>query len=84
VVSEADLVLFVGSHTGDAVTNDFKLPKPGTTVIQIDIDASELGRNYPNAVSPMGDARAALSSLCQSVTVKNKDTQWAEHAGQIV
>jgi acetolactate synthase-1/2/3 large subunit len=48
LVSEADLVVYVGSQTGDQVTNGWKVPKPGTAVIQIDIDAAELGRSYPN------------------------------------
>ena len=43
VVSEADLVLFIGSHTGSQVTLDWRLPAEGTPTIQIDIDASELG-----------------------------------------
>jgi len=50
VVSEADLVLFVGSHTGDQVTNEWTIPRLGTPVIQIDIDPLELGRSYPNVV----------------------------------
>jgi len=42
VVSEADLVLFAGSHTGDQVTNEWTIPRLGTSVIQIDIDPLEL------------------------------------------
>jgi acetolactate synthase-1/2/3 large subunit len=34
-------------------------------VIQLDIDAQELGRNYPNAVSLAGDARATLARLVE-------------------
>ena len=62
VVSEADLVLFIGSHTGDQVTNDWTVPRPGTPVIQIDIDPSELGRSYANAVPLLGDAKVTLST----------------------
>lgn len=62
-ISEADLVLFIGSHTGAQVTANWKIPAPGTTVIQIDIDAQELGHNYPNAASILGDAKATLKHL---------------------
>ena len=48
---EADLVFFVGSHTGSQVTHSWRFPQQGTTVIQLDIDPTELGRNYRNAVS---------------------------------
>src|SRR3954470_9540480 len=60
---EADLVFFVGSHTGGQLTTSWKVPAPGVTVIQLDIDPEELGRNYPNAVSLIGDAKVTLRHL---------------------
>lgn len=60
-VMEADLVLFVGSHTGSQVTDGWRLPAAGTEVIQVDIDGAELGRNYPNSVSILGDAKTTLA-----------------------
>src|ERR1700716_2050275 len=62
-LTEADLVFFVGSHTGGQVTNNWMFPPVGTTVIQLDIDPEELGRNYPNAVSILGDARVGLRRM---------------------
>ncbi len=62
-VAEADLVFFIGSHTGGQVTVSWKIPAPGTQVIQLDIDAEELGRNYPNAVSLIGDAKVTLRHM---------------------
>jgi acetolactate synthase I/II/III large subunit len=59
----ADLVFFIGSHTGGQVTNNWMFPPPGTKVIQLDIDPAELGRNYPNAVSILGDAKTALRRM---------------------
>src|SRR5262249_34711404 len=59
-VAAADLVFFIGSHTGGQVTNGWQIPKPGTPVIQLDIDPDELGRSYPNTVSLQGDARVTL------------------------
>ena len=65
VVSEADLVLFVGSHTGSQITLDWRIPAEGTPVIQIDIDASELGRSYPSAyiTALQGDAKRTLEAM---------------------
>jgi acetolactate synthase-1/2/3 large subunit len=60
---EADLVFFIGSHCGGQVTNNWMFPPPGTKVIQLDIDPDELGRNYPNAVSILGDARVSLRRM---------------------
>jgi acetolactate synthase-1/2/3 large subunit len=62
-VSEADLVFFAGSHTGGQVTNAWGVPKPGIPTIQLDIEPDELGRNYPNTVSLLGDARTTLQKL---------------------
>ena len=60
VVSEADLVFFVGNHAGGQLTTNYRIPAAGTAVIQLDIDPEQLGRNYPNAVSLHGDAKATL------------------------
>jgi acetolactate synthase I/II/III large subunit len=62
-LAEADLVFFIGSHTGGQLTTSWKVPEPGVTVIQLDIDPEELGRNYPNAVSLIGDAKVTLRHL---------------------
>lgn len=63
VVREADLVFFIGSHTGSQVTFNWQVPPPGTRVIQLDINPEELGRHYPNAASLLGDARTGLEAL---------------------
>lgn len=63
VLAEADLVFFVGSHTGGQVTNDWKLPRPGTRIIQLDINAAELGRSFPIAVGLQADVRAGLQKM---------------------
>jgi acetolactate synthase-1/2/3 large subunit len=62
-VAEADLVFFIGSHTGGQVTNDWKLPRAGTRVVQMDINASELGRSYPIEVGLQSDVRAGLQKM---------------------
>jgi len=63
VIAEADLVFFIGSHAGGQVTNNWMFPPTGTKVVQLDIEPRELGRNYPNAVSILGDARTSLRRM---------------------
>jgi len=84
IVSEADLVLYIGSRTGDLVTNAWSVPQPYTPVIQIDIDPAELGRNYPNQVGVMGDAKVTLAKLIKSVQPKPSLSKWAQHAQKTV
>ena len=67
VVAEADLVLYIGSSVGELVTNGWTVPRPGTLVIQIDIDPAELGRSFPTAASLVGDAKVALKMLLDEV-----------------
>ena len=84
VVSEADLVLFIGSHTGSQVTLDWTIPAMGTTVIQIDIDPSELGRSYPARVALQGDARATLRRLIEASEPMGGHSGWVDRAQQLV
>jgi acetolactate synthase-1/2/3 large subunit len=67
ILKRADLVVYVGSQTGGMVTHFWKIPPAGTPVIQIGIDPSDLGRNYPNAVSVLGDAKTTLKALNEAI-----------------
>ena len=84
VVSEANLVLFIGSSTGDHVTHGWLIPKPGTPVIQVDIDPAELGRNYPHTLGLAGDARVTVRALVEAVTTRTSSSEWAKRAQNIV
>ncbi|MFV2065876.1 MAG: thiamine pyrophosphate-binding protein [Pirellulales bacterium] len=82
VVLEADLVFFVGSHTGSQVTFKWQVPPVGTPVIQLDINPEELGRHYPNDVSLLGDAKVALRQLIEATdacTAAKRD-EWVARA----
>lgn len=67
-VLNADLVIFVGTQTGDQTTLSWKVPATSTPVIQIDIDPAELGKNYPNCISLLGDAKVVLNQLLDAVS----------------
>ena len=83
VVSEADLVLFIGSHTGSQVTLDWSIPAAGTTVIQIDIDPSELGRSYPTKAAIQGDARASVRKLMEVLEPIGSRTEWINRVQEL-
>lgn len=69
-VAEADLVFFVGAHAGGQVTANWKIPAVGTPVIQLDIDPEQLGRNYPNTVSVLADAKVGLRHMIDTAQRK--------------
>lgn len=82
-LAEADLIVFVGSHTGGQVTNDWRLPPRGTRIIQIDINADEIGRNYPLALGIHADARVALASIAAAATPVSRDA-WTSRVQDLV
>ena len=84
VVSEADLVFFIGSHTGSQVTTEWQIPKPGTPVVQLDIDPAELGRSYPIQVGLQGDARASLCKLIEHLEPIGSRDEWVGRAQELV
>jgi acetolactate synthase-1/2/3 large subunit len=84
-LAEADLVFFIGSHTGGQVTNNWMFPPVGTKVIQLDIDPAELGRNYPNTVSVLGDAKATLRRMIEAASARMPAAmEWAKRVQKLV
>lgn len=85
-VAEADLVFFIGSHTGGQVTARWQVPKPGTRVIHLDIDAREIGRNYPTEQALLGDARTVLRQMLDATAERSGDKRgpWLSRVRQLV
>jgi acetolactate synthase-1/2/3 large subunit len=85
-VAEADLVFFVGSHAGGQVTANWRIPAVGTQVIQLDIDAEQLGRNYPNMVPLLGDAKVTLRQMCDTAQRKSSESAkaWTGRVRELV
>ncbi len=84
-VSEAELVFFVGSPAGGMVTGNWTIVRPGTEVMQLDIEPTELGRNYPNKVSLLGDAKVTLQKLIAAVKPAEGTTKaWVGHVQKLI
>ncbi len=63
-LANADAVLFVGTRANSTDTNGFTSPpRNGPTVMQVDIERERAGRNFPDSVPLVGDARAVLDQL---------------------
>jgi acetolactate synthase I/II/III large subunit len=74
-VAESDLVFFIGSRTGGQVTARWQVPRPGAPVIHLDIDAREIGRNYPTLLALLGDARTVLRQLLETAATGARETR---------
>ncbi|WXG47633.1 MAG: thiamine pyrophosphate-binding protein [Candidatus Atabeyarchaeum deiterrae] len=81
VAREADVILAVGCRFSDQSTSSYKLGVtysiPPTKLIQVDIDPTEIGKNYPVEVGIVGDAKTVLADLFEAVgkIAKRKDYQ---------
>ena len=71
LVPGADVVLAVGTRFVMPATLPWGV-KPEQTVIQIDIDPEEVGRNYIPQIGIVGDARVSLTQLAERAQRYNR------------
>jgi len=83
--SKADVLIAIGCRFADETASSYKqgvsFTIPPTKLIQIDIDPSEIGKNYPVSVGIVGDAKAILKQILdklneQKFKVDYKKTQY--------
>jgi acetolactate synthase-1/2/3 large subunit len=84
ILCEADLVFFIGSHTGGQVTNAYQIPPQGTPVVQLDINPEELGRNYPIEVGMQGDVRNTLRKMLEYSEEIEPRNEWVGRVQELV
>jgi acetolactate synthase-1/2/3 large subunit/sulfoacetaldehyde acetyltransferase len=64
----ADVILALGTRLNQPTTFwDYRVINRETRIVQVDIDAQEIGRNYPVAVGITGDARAVAEQLSRAL-----------------
>jgi acetolactate synthase-1/2/3 large subunit len=82
VVSEADLVCFIGTETGGMTTHFWAVPRIGVRAIQIDIEPQALGRNYPLEAAVLGDAKVTLARMLAHANENTSGRRkvWVEQA----
>ena len=66
-VKASDVIVFVGSRTNENGTDAWQAFPKGATVIHLDIDSAEMGRNYEAHVRLAGDARLNLEALLDAL-----------------
>lgn len=84
VVSKADLVIFIGTKANDQATLNWSVPETGIKVIQIDINPSEIGKNYPSTAGILSDARKALAVLREKLIGYKVEGSWITYAQKVV
>lgn len=69
-ISESDLVIAIGARFSDRVTSCVEHFAPHATILHIDIDEAELGKNITTQIPIHGDVKEILSILMQKLEEK--------------
>lgn len=75
VLGTADVVLVLGSKLGQAATVGYAVPAPDATVVHLDIDPEEVGRNWPNSLPLVGDVKLGIQALLDA-NVSATASEW--------
>ncbi|HWK21532.1 MAG TPA: biosynthetic-type acetolactate synthase large subunit [Ureibacillus sp.] len=75
-IQKADLLINIGARFDDRLTGDTKLFAPNATIIHIDIDPAEIGKNIPTAIPIVADAKEALNALLKKDFPGPDTTEW--------
>ena len=74
-ISNADVILGVGTRFGDRSTGPLNTFATQAKIIHIDIDPAEISKNVPSYIPIVGDAGQVLEQLVELVPEKKHD-QW--------
>ena len=80
LVTSADVILLAGTRTNENGTDAWRLLPPRATYIAIDVDGTEVNRNY-DALRLVGDARLALADLSAELGQRDLSSQAARRPG---
>ncbi len=78
-LSDADLVLAIGTRFTNVDTANWNIPKRGTAIVQVDIDPAELGKNYDVVHSVWADAKLFTEELAALAAKGPKITESARN-----
>ena len=70
------LVFFIACKAGQLATFGYDRPAPGVATIHLDIDPEEIGRNFPESIPLVGDARLGLADLLYALEGDSFAYQW--------
>ena len=82
IITEADVVIAVGTRFQAGATAMFNLTFPGK-LVHIDADPAVIGRNYRADVAVVGDARVALEGILSRLNAAAGDSVYLANAQAI-
>lgn len=81
LINESDVILAVGCRFSDRSTGSMQEFAKNSSIIHIDIDASEIGKNIDVEVPIVGDAKTTLSAILKELGDEphRRSSTWFEH-----
>jgi len=72
----ADLIIAVGSRLSERITGDRRRYLAGKTLIHIDIDQAEVGKNIDAEIGLVGEIKPLVDILCEAAQGGDIDDWW--------
>ena len=83
-ISECDVLINIGARFDDRLTGNLKLFAPNATVIHIDIDPAEIGKNVLTAIPIVADAKEALKELLKQEIESPETSNWVSYLKEAI
>ena len=77
-IVDSDLVILVGARLADRAVNNPKALLSGKTLVHIDVDPAEIGKNAPVTIPIVGDAKAVFEELLEQEPVECLTDTWRQ------
>ncbi|TMR06922.1 thiamine pyrophosphate-binding protein [Actinomadura soli] len=84
LLAEADCVVFIGTKAAQGATLNWTLPPPGTPIVHLDLDATEIGRNFPQSLGLECDARLGAKALADALPERGRSDWDLERIRRLV
>ena len=81
-LSECDLLIVIGARFGDMAINSPNLIKNGASIIHIDIDPAEIGKNMTSDIPVVGNSKVVLKQILE-LTPPMYHKKWADYLQSI-
>lgn len=75
-ICECDVLLNIGARFDDRLTGNLAHFAPNATVIHVDIDPAEIGKNVQTAIPIVADAKEALKALLEQNFETAEKAEW--------
>lgn len=87
IMTEADCVLAIGTRFSDRSVGTFEDFESHRSIIHMDVDPAEIGKNQTTRVAVVGDVKASLrvmlKLLSQRKVARDEGGEWLKHAHEM-